>query len=124
MIDLACGREPHLAHRAGTEGHAASFVLRDLEGRGLSRWPSAAEIEALKARNPGVHTMVYRKRGADLAREMKWLGSYRYAVFNLGAPTVEALHARFRALCAQIDFHPRGHRAALEVTLLERSPGD
>jgi hypothetical protein len=124
MIDLACGREPRLAHRAGTEGHAASFVLRDLEGRGLSRWPSAAEIEALKARNPGVHTMVYRKRGADLAREMKWLGSYRYAVFNLGAATVEALHARFRALCAQVDFHPRGHLVAFEESLLERSPGD
>jgi len=124
LIDLHSGREPRLAHRAGRDRHAASFVLRDLAGAGLSRWPSAAEVEALQARNPDVHAMVYRKRGADLAREMKWLGSYRYAVFNFGAPSVEALFARFRALCAQIDFHPPGHRAAGEQPALERSSGD
>src|SRR5688572_12658697 len=124
MIDLHCGGEPRLARGAGRDRHAASFVLRDLDGVGLSRWPSAREIERLQAANPDVHAMVYRKRGADLAREMKWLGSYRYAVFNLGAPTVEALHARFRALCAQIDFHPRGHLAFFEDGVPERSAGD
>jgi hypothetical protein len=125
LIDLHCGLEPRVSRRAGRQRHAASFVLRDLGGVGLSRWPTAAEVAGLQARNPDAHVMVYRKRGADLAREMKWLGSYRYAVFNLGAASVEDLFARFRELCAQVDFHPRGHRAAaIDEPALERSPGD
>jgi hypothetical protein len=52
--------------------------------------------------------MVYPKRGAQLAREMKWLGSYRYAVFNTGAASVEELAARFAAACADFEFHPAG----------------
>jgi hypothetical protein len=111
LLDLHSGREPVLRRGAGEQRHAASFVLRDLSGEGLSRWPRASEIRAIQERNPDVHVMLYPKRGADLAREMKWLGSYRYGVFNLGAATVEDLFARFHRLCAQITFHPRSHRA-------------
>ena len=124
MIDLHSGRAPALRHRAGRDRHAASFVLRDLEGAGLARWPSAGEVRALQQRNPDAHVMVYPKRGRDLARELKWLGSYRYAVFNLGAPSVAALFERFRGLCRQVSFHPRGHLAALAgEALLESSSG-
>ncbi|HEX4763515.1 MAG TPA: ATP-grasp domain-containing protein [Usitatibacter sp.] len=112
MLDLHAGREPRLARGEGASRHAASFVWRDLTGQGLSRWPRAAEIKALAARHPDAHLMVYPKRGADLAREMKWLGSYRYAVFNVGAPSLEELSARYRRLSAEITFHPRGHRLA------------
>ena len=55
--------------------------------------------------------MLYPKRGADLAREMKWLGSYRYGVFNLGAASLEGLFSRFQRLYSEIDFHPASHRA-------------
>ena len=58
---------------------------------------------------PG-HQHRRRRLGADLRREMKWLGSYRYGVFNLGAPTLEELFARFERLCREITFHPRGQR--------------
>jgi hypothetical protein len=112
LLDLECGDEPRPRRREGPDRVAASFVLRDLDGRGLSRQPSSREIATLAAGFPGEHLMVYPKRGADLAREMKWLGSYRYAVFNTGAASIEALHARFRELCERIDFHPRGHPLA------------
>jgi len=92
----------------GPHRHAASFVLRDLAGAGLARWPDAREIAAIVASHPDAHVMFYPKRGADLAREMKWLGSYRYVVFNVGAASAEALQARFDRLCADIDFHPEG----------------
>ncbi|MGE5616118.1 MAG: ATP-grasp domain-containing protein, partial [Bacillota bacterium] len=85
MLDLESGREPVVRQREGTCRHAASFVLRDLTGEGLARWPSGAEVSALQAAHPDVHMMIYAKRGADLQRELKWLGSYRYAIFNLGA---------------------------------------
>jgi hypothetical protein len=106
MLALHCGEEPRLSHRAGRERHAASFVLRDLAGEGLSRWPSSREIDALAARHPEGHLMVYRKRGADLRREMKWLGSYRYAVFNTGGVTLDEMFASFQRLVRDIDFHP------------------
>jgi hypothetical protein len=123
LIDLHSGREPVVRRREGRDRCAASFVLRDLAGEGLSRWPRAREIRALQERNPGVHLMIYAKRGADLAREMKWLGSYRYAVFNFGAPTAEALFARWRRIVEQITFRPLGH-ALPEEPAFERSPGD
>ena len=109
MIDLHSGCAPRLTRGEGRDRHAASFVLRDLGGAGLSRWPSRSELRRLQERNPDVHAMLYPKRGADLARELKWLGSYRYAVFNLGAATEAGLFERFRRLCAQVTFHPRGH---------------
>lgn len=110
LIALDCGEEPVVLRRQGRQRHAASFVLRDLTGEGLSRWPSAAEIDALQARHPDARVMFYPKRGADLAREMKWLGSYRYGVFNLGGATLEDMFGQFHRLCAHVTFHPQGHR--------------
>ncbi len=118
MLDLHTGLEPVVRHRQGRDGHAASFVLRDFSGEGLSRWPGAREIAALQSRNPGVHLMVYPKRGADLKREMKWLGSYRYGTFNLGGRTLEDLFSHYQRLWGQITFHPRGHREPSVATLL------
>jgi hypothetical protein len=116
LLALHCGDQPRIEKRAGRDQHAASFVLRDLSGEGLGRWPSKRQIEKLAARHPEGHLMVYRKRGADLAREMKWLGSYRYAVFNTGGATLEAMFASFGRLAADIDFHP-AHRAADDADL-------
>ena len=124
LLDLHCGVEPVVRHRAGREQHAASFVLRDLAGEGLSRWPSSREIAALQQRNPDTHVMIYRKRGADLRREMKWLGSYRYGTFNLGAKSLEAMFARFQRLCGEITFHPSSHRAPDVATLLASAGND
>jgi hypothetical protein len=47
---------------------------------------------------PDARLMLYLKRGLALANEMKWLGSYRYAVVNMGAGSSADLHARFGAL--------------------------
>lgn len=110
LLQLNAGEAPCVRHREGPSRHAASFVLRDLSGEGLGRWPARGEIAALRARHPDVHAMFYPKRGAELARELKWLGSYRYGIFNLGAATLEEMFARFHRLSAEIDFHPRGHR--------------
>jgi hypothetical protein len=111
--------------RQGPQLHAASFVLRDLSGEGLSRWPSAGEIAELQRRNGDSHVMFYPKRWGDLRREMKWLGSYRYGVINCGAPTLEALFARFQRLCGEITFHPSSHREPdIALLLAEAATGD
>ena len=124
MLDVHSGRDPVVRHRQGRDRHAASFVLRDLAGEGLSRWPARREVAELQAANPDIHLMLYPKRGADLAREMKWLGSYRYGVFNLGAASLEGLFGRYDRLCRQITFHPRSHRPADLALLLQDALGD
>lgn len=123
LLDLESGLEPVIRHREGRDRHAASFVLRDLAGVGLSRWPSRGEIAALQDAHPDVRAMVYPKRGADLRRELKWLGSYRYGVFNLGAASVEEMFARFQRICADIRFHPHGQRLA-DARLAPAAVGD
>ncbi len=125
VLALECGEEPRVLRGAGRERHAASFVLRDLAGTGLARWPARGELEALRRQNADGRLMIYPKRGADLAREVKWLGSYRYGIFNVGADSPEALFARFERLRAAIDFHPRGQPAG-EATarLAEASAGE
>jgi hypothetical protein len=125
LLDLESGRDPVVRKGKGRQRHAASFVLRDLSGEGLARWPSAAEIARLQARNPDVHVMIYPKRGGDLRRELKWLGSYRYGVFNLGGVTLEEMFGRFHRLCAEITFHPVGHRLPdMDLLLAESASGD
>ena len=117
LLALESGQAPVVRNREGRQKHAASFVLRDLSGEGLSRWPSRGELEALKDRHADAHVMFYPKRGADLAREMKWLGSYRYGVFNLGGETLEEMFTRFHRICTEITFHPSSHRVP-DVALL------
>jgi len=124
LLALECGGEPVVRHREGESAHAASFVLRDLSGLGLSRWPGAGELARVRDRHPGVRMMFYPKRGAELRREIKWLGSYRYAVLNIGAASLAELFARFGAICDDIGFHPRGHRAPdVEALVAESSAG-
>ena len=123
LLDLHSGLEPVIRHRQGRDRHAASFVLRDLAGEGLTRWPRAGEIARLRERNPDIQAMVYPKRGVDLRREMKWLGSYRYGVFNLGGESLEAMFARFHRICGEITFHPPSHREPDVARLVARAAG-
>jgi ATP-grasp domain len=124
VLALECGEEPTIRHRAGRDAHAASFVLRDFTGEGLTRWPAASDVETLQARHRDVRIMVYPKRGVDLKREMKWLGSYRYAIANLGASTLEAMFHRFERICADIDFHPANHQRPSVESMLAQGASD
>lgn len=125
LLEVESGRDPMVRWREGRDRHAASFVMRDFTGEGLSRWPSKRELREIQSSNPDVHVMFYPKRGADLARELKWLGSYRYGVFNLGGASLEDLFGRYQRICSEITFHPRGHRdPCLESLLAQGSPGD
>ncbi|MGE0358568.1 MAG: acetyl-CoA carboxylase biotin carboxylase subunit family protein [Burkholderiales bacterium] len=124
LVDLESGREPEVRRRQGRDAVAASFVLRDLAGEGLGRWPGRGEIALLRERHPEARIMVYPKRGADLRREVKWLGSYRYGVVNLGAAAPADLFAAYARVHGDIGFHPRGRGAALAGDLLGESAAD
>jgi len=98
LFDLAVGREPRLGGVAPRYRHAASFALRKFDGKPLAVHPTEAQVARVRRDYPEARLMLYMKRGASLAREMKWLGSYRYAVVNMGAGSADELHQRFDAL--------------------------
>lgn len=104
VLALGLGEIPCITRGKGEYRHAASFVLRDFAGNALTVHPSDEELARVRAQYNDARLLIYVKRGTSLAREMKWLGSYRYAVFNLGGSSVEDLHSRYRSVRSQLKF--------------------
>ncbi|MFN0305597.1 MAG: acetyl-CoA carboxylase biotin carboxylase subunit family protein [Burkholderiales bacterium] len=104
LLDLAVGVTPKVVFGAGRYRHAASFVLRKFGRARLRKAPSAAELYDVRRRHHDARLMVYVKKGASLERELKWLGSYRYAVLNLGAMDRRGLFDRFHAVSRELAF--------------------
>jgi len=102
LLDLAAGEAPAAERAAPRFRHAASFAFRKFDGRPLAAHPTPAQIARVQRDYPEARLMLYLKRGRALAREMKWLGSYRYAVVNLGAASSDELQRRFQALRRQL----------------------
>jgi hypothetical protein len=102
LLALAAGEAPARAAARPRYGHAASFALRKFDGKPLSAHPSASQIARVRDEYPEAHLMLYLKRGASLAREMKWMGSYRYAVVNMAARSQQELYARFQSLARRL----------------------
>ncbi|MBK8065736.1 MAG: ATP-grasp domain-containing protein [Betaproteobacteria bacterium] len=104
LLDLCTGAEPRLEVRPTGLTHAASFVFRKFDGAPLRAEPDAAAVQRVRERYPDADLMFYFKRGTALAREMKWLGSYRYALLNIAAPDQEQLLRSYREVCAMLGF--------------------
>ena len=104
LLALATGESPVVRQGEGQFGAAASFVFRRFDGRSPARIPGRAQIDAIHRRFPDARLMLYLKRGRSLAREMKWLGSHRYAVLNLGGSSTADLHARYEVICRELAF--------------------
>jgi hypothetical protein len=102
LLALATGEAPEAAAGVARYAHAASFALRKFDGKPLAAHPTPEQVARVRREYPDAHLMLYLKRGASLAREMKWLGSYRYAVVNMAAASQELLYARFGSLARQL----------------------
>jgi len=103
MIDLALGRTPHCERAPQADAYAGSFVFRRFDGR-PARHPGRDRLQQVATRHPDARLMLYLKRGGDLAREMKWLGSHRYAVLNLRGRDRAELYARYRDIRDTLGF--------------------
>ena len=101
-LDLALGETPRLERETPRFGHAASFALRKFDGRPLAAEPSNETLTQVSRQFPEARLMLYLKHGAALAREMKWLGSYRYAVVNMGAASADDLYRRYADMRARL----------------------
>jgi hypothetical protein len=108
LVNLACGETPSVERSTPQFRHAASFAFRKFDGKPLATHPTAEQLARVRRDYPDARLMLYLKRGLALANEMKWLGSYRYAVVNLGAGSSADLHQRFhdlrRELFSESDF--------------------
>ena len=104
MLDLALGETPRCEPSSQERIHAASFIFRKFDGRPLHPAPSRTQLAQVRRRHPDAHLMLYVKHGADLAREMKWLGSHRYGVLNLRGRDRADLYARYRDIRDTLGF--------------------
>jgi hypothetical protein len=78
-------------------------VFREFNGA-VKIAPDRAQIAWLAANYPDALLHTYIKEGHSRWREVKWLGSYRYAVLNLGGRDRHDMFARFEHICEHLRF--------------------
>jgi ATP-grasp domain len=108
MLALAVGETPRYDPRPQAHAYAASFVFRRFDGRPVRPVPRTHQLAQIAARHPDARLMLYLKRGTALAREMKWLGSHRFAVLNLSGRDRAELYARYRDIRDALGFAGHG----------------
>ncbi|MBI5898482.1 MAG: ATP-grasp domain-containing protein [Rhodocyclales bacterium] len=93
-LELAHGRDPALLPRAApSAGVAASFVYRSFDPAARPPMPSAARIAELARQYPDAMLFHFPKTAGQIARDFKWLASYRYGILHLGGTDVADLAA-------------------------------
>ena len=110
LLELCTGAEPRALRAPTGCTIAASLVSRRFDGRPLGREPRAADLASARQRFPDASIMLYLKRGQALAREMKWLGSYRYAVVNLGGANEQVLDRRYADILQTLKLSGETHQ--------------
>ena len=84
-LALAHGTDPaSLPVIAPTAGAAASLVYRQFRPGDTVVMPGTRQKRALAQAYPGSLLFLYPKSNGSIARDYKWLGSYRYAIIHLG----------------------------------------
>jgi hypothetical protein len=84
-LALALGQDPADVPRSvPTAGAAGSQVYRSFDAKAHVPMPSGAQQAAMKRAFPDALLFCYVKQGHALARDFKWLGSYRYGIVHMG----------------------------------------
>jgi hypothetical protein len=83
-LALAHGIDPAtLPVQAPCAGAAASVVYRSFSPNDSVHLPTPAQRTAFVAACPDSSVFVYEKSAGSIARDHKWLGSYRYGIVDL-----------------------------------------
>jgi biotin carboxylase len=100
-LELAHGRDPWaLPCAEATSGCASSFVYRVFDPRAshlpqrIPAMPTSPQVKSLQAQFPDHLFLQFPKAGHSLARDFKWLGSYRYGILHLGGHDAHDLQER------------------------------
>lgn len=105
-INVALGRRPEMPHRQGSSNIAGKFILPRFEEDALvTRVPTQAEIDALKAEMPGLEVLVdvtANMRLSELPNQDSY--SWHIATLYLGASSREELLERYRKCLDALPF--------------------
>ncbi|MCC7277446.1 MAG: hypothetical protein IT487_03900 [Chromatiaceae bacterium] len=94
-LELALGRDPvRLPWAEPAAGAAASFVYRCFDPAERPAMPDAAQQAALAKRFPDALLFRFAKSPGQIARDFKWVGSYRYGILHLGGRDAGELRER------------------------------
>jgi hypothetical protein len=110
-LALAHGQDPWAVPRtAPTAGIATSSVYRVFNDsaahltQSIPPMPSQAQIDRLTKLFPDHILLQFPKAGHSLARDFKWLGSYRYGIIHLGGRDAADLRQRCEAASAVLQW--------------------
>lgn len=103
-LQLAVGATPDLTPGQGKYRHAASFVFRKFDGTPLVNPPTREHIDWLRQFDPDALLALFVKTGNSLKREMKWLGSHRYATLNMGGHSEQHLIEKYETVKRTLGF--------------------
>ena len=94
-LALAHGEDPAALPRvAPSAGAAASFVYRLFDPSGIAHQPDDSRRRAFELAYPDALLMAFPKSADSVARDFKWLGSYRYGIAHLGGADPDDLRRR------------------------------
>ncbi len=100
-LALAHGQDPASVPRTEpVAGAAASFVYRVFDAHTPVTMPGAARRKALARAFPDALLFPFPKPRGSMARDFKWLGSYRYGIVHLGGRDAADLRERCEAASA------------------------
>ena len=106
-LELAHGRDPAVLPRAVPgAGVAASFVYRSFDPAARPPMPGLARRHALARAFPDALLFSFPKTPGQIARDFKWLGSYRYGILHLGGRDAGDLAARCLAASELLGWAP------------------
>lgn len=96
---LAHGQDPAGVHRSTPQGGAAaSLVYRSFDPHAHIRLPTATQVRAAQEAFPDSLIFSFPKDKAQIARDFKWLRSYRYGIVHLHGRDEAHLQSRSEAL--------------------------
>lgn len=100
-LALFCGDDPADLPRAPSRaGAAASFVFRSF-GEAVPPRADADAVQWMQSTFADARVLQFQKAHNNIERDMKWLGSFRYAVMDMHGPNESALHAQLAQVCAR-----------------------
>jgi ATP-grasp domain len=100
VLAMGMGKDPALVPLEPSAcTAAASFVFRTFGDQAIPAAPTESQLAWLKAFDPQALFMNFAKDAIGIKREMKWLGSHRYATLNMAARDEATLHEKYRAVC-------------------------
>jgi hypothetical protein len=127
-LALAHGHDPWATPRSvPTANIATSSVYRVFDDSAahltqtIPAMPGAAQLAQLKAQFPDHMLLQFPKAGHSLARDFKWLGSYRYGIVHMGGQNAADLRARCDAASAVLQWPLPYADKALQVGAHETS---